>query len=161
MKNIALFGLFVFSMITNNSLGQSVVDIRFGDNASKWSKYLTPIDACSTCVCQIYIAKENIPTVIWGHTIEKAVLSFDATGLVRKIFIFYPNPGDIDVPKEMLDNMQENLGYKFGHIVNSEGSHYGLKIDNSFMVVVSRSNCIFSEGKDRIQFQMGNVGACK
>ena len=140
--------------------GRDLPDIKFGDSFTKWRTSFVAKSTSPNSYCASYEYTKTITTSYYGHRIQKLIVSVRDNIVVRKILLFVPNSGDVDVPAAMREEMESNLGYKFSHVNDSYGSTYGLSV-NGTLITVSRMNNEISEGRDRIVMVVAGRGACR
>lgn len=75
------------------------------------------------------------------------VVGFKNGIIVTAIYNLIPEPGDVDVPKSIIDLVQSGLPLPLAHI----NGVYGMNINNE-TISLSRSNNVMTFHKDRIMF---------
>lgn len=83
----------------------------------------------------------------FGRKIDDIIVGIKNGIIVTTIYNFIPEPGDVGVPKSIIDLIQSNLPYPLANV----NGVYSLNIDNE-SISISRVTNSLTFGKDRIMF---------
>lgn len=83
----------------------------------------------------------------FGRKIDDIVVGTKNGIIVTTIYNVIPEPGDVGVPKSIIDLIQRNLPFPLAYV----NGIYGVNIDNT-SISVRRSNNLMTLHKDRIMF---------
>lgn len=83
----------------------------------------------------------------FGRRIGDVIVGIKNGTIVTTIYYVIPEPGDVGVPKSVIDLIESNLPYPLAKV----NGVYGVNIDNT-SISISRSNNPLTFNKDRIMF---------
>ena len=81
----------------------------------------------------------------FGRKIGDVIIGIKSGIIVTTIYDIIPEPGDVGVPKSIIDLIESNLPYPLAKV----NGVYGVNIDNT-TISLSRSNNVMTFHKDRI-----------
>lgn len=142
MKLILLVAITLMSF---NSYSQKYV---VGDALSPNSSELELFSTSSIGI-KSYRYKKHINNRIDGRVVGDIVVGIKDGLVVRTIYLIIPQNGDLGVPKDILNKVQEGLPFPLGY----HNGTYGANIDN-FTIMLSRDNSAITFNKDRIIYMM-------
>jgi hypothetical protein len=94
-----------------------------------------------------YKYKKDIYDTFYNRRIGDIIVGIKNGYIVQTIYYLIPKPNDIGVPKDIIDQIESNLHYKFGYVNGT----YGMNIDNE-SIAIARFNNSMTFNKDRIMF---------
>ena len=83
----------------------------------------------------------------FGRKIDDIIVGVKDGMIVTTIYNVIPEPGDVGVPKSIIDLIESNLPYPLANV----NGVYGVNIDNT-TISISRTNNPLTFNKDRIMF---------
>lgn len=144
MKTITII-LSLFWLISVKSYSQRFY---LGDQLSPNStefKFLGT--SSSTCVSTYHYLGAITEKNYFGRKIDDIIVGIKNGIIVTTIYNVIPEPGDVGIPKSIIDLFQSNLPYPLAYV----DGIYGVNIDNT-SISVRRSNNVMTFHKDRIMF---------
>ena len=142
MKLILLIAI---TSISFNSFSQKyVVGEALSPNSSELELFST-----SSIGIKSYRYKKHINNRMNGRVVGDIVVGIKDGIVVRTIYLIIPQNGDLGVPKDILNKVQEVLPFPLGY----HNGTYGANIDN-FTIMLSRDNSAITFNKDRIIYLM-------